>query len=721
MSTASKSRSQGSMLLRSMAAALLALGGAQATAQTTSVTLCAEPYLQSLPVVGNVPMWGYRQVAAAAECDSNAGVGTASPGPLITVPAGNTTLAITLVNKLTVPTSVVISGQRLPSNGGAPVMAADLFGAACTPTPGAAPSAPEHPQNCRVRSFTGETDPGTARLYTFSNLKPGTYLYQSGTHPQVQVQMGLFGMARQDAPLLSGSSVRQLFVGTDAGFDVDVPVVLSEIDPDQHARISQTLGSADPASWKAGNNSTFNYAPRFFLINGRVFDGSSANDLVANAGSGSRVILRLANAGLQSRSLMLNSGTWKLLTEDGNPYPAAREQATTLLPAGKTSDAQIISTAPTNGSTSRALALFDRRGGTDNADGTALGGQVARIAQTGPAVPFIAPIADQVANEGATPYTLQVNGGNITTYSLSSGAPAGMTIDASGLITWTSVPTGTVVPTSYSITVTGDDADANTAAASRTFALRINHRPTMGNVIQNVAHGAITVAAPGLLSAAADPDGDAPMSVVQTSAPSAGTLLLNADGSYSWSGPQPATGTSQVSFGVASRDPYGLQSNPATVTLNVAANVAPLAANDAYTITLARGALNVPLSVTNATQIAALTRPVATLTANDSDDGTVVATTIAAVVPVPPLSGTISARRINPNSPVGCTTNCATINPGIGQAQASVSFNTAAGTFMLTPHTLLSVPVPGTYEFRYTIRDDQNALSNQAVVRVTVN
>ena len=24
-------------------------------------------------------------------------------------------------------------------------------------------------------------------------MKPGTYLYQSGTHPQVQVQMGLYG------------------------------------------------------------------------------------------------------------------------------------------------------------------------------------------------------------------------------------------------------------------------------------------------------------------------------------------------------------------------------------------------------------------------------------------------------------------------------------------------------------------------------------------------
>ena len=39
--------------------------------------------------------------------------------------------------------------------------------------------------------------PGLANpiTYTFDNLRPGSFLLQSGTHPQVQVQMGLFGLA----------------------------------------------------------------------------------------------------------------------------------------------------------------------------------------------------------------------------------------------------------------------------------------------------------------------------------------------------------------------------------------------------------------------------------------------------------------------------------------------------------------------------------------------
>ena len=34
--------------------------------------------------------------------------------------------------------------------------------------------------------------------YSWTSMKPGTYLYHSGTHPQVQVQMGLYGGVKKD-------------------------------------------------------------------------------------------------------------------------------------------------------------------------------------------------------------------------------------------------------------------------------------------------------------------------------------------------------------------------------------------------------------------------------------------------------------------------------------------------------------------------------------------
>lgn len=393
MKSASKTGGHRAVRLQAVAAALLAIGSAQAGAAT--VTLCAEPYTLDLPGAPGVAMWGYRQVADGSSCTAAGGQRSSAAAPVITLPAGDTTLAVTLVNRLEVPTSVVLTGgQPLPGDGGAPVSAVDLIGPSCDPAAG---SVAER-LACRVRSFTGETEPGAARTYTFDNLRPGTFLLQSGTHPQVQVQMGLSALVREDAPPVSVTS-RRLYPApasdTNANFDVDVGVLLSEIDPAQHALIAGTLGtSGNQAQWKAGGNSTLNYAPRFFLVNGRVFEGSnlSATDIGISAPNGSRVVLRLANAGLQSRSLMLTDGTWQLLTEDGSRYAAPREQATMLLPAGKTSDAAIVAAGPeTLGDMRYAGAMFDRRAGTDNGDGSALGGQVARFAVTNQAGPLNRP------------------------------------------------------------------------------------------------------------------------------------------------------------------------------------------------------------------------------------------------------------------------------------------------------------------------------------------
>lgn len=370
-------------LLPIAAATLLAAGAG--TARAMSVTLCAEPYTVALPgETLPVPMWGYRQVADASQCSATSAPRSSAASPVITVPAGDSTLSVTLVNRLAVPTSVVIAGQALPADGGAAVMAEDLIGPSCDPSTLAMPTR----MACRVRSFTGETEPNASRTYTFTNLRPGSFLLQSGTHPQAQVQMGLVALLKQDAAPLD-LTARRLYgaaaADANASFDVDAAVVLSEVDVAQHNRIQSTLGTdGQQAQWKAGG-STLDYAPKHFLINGRPFDGSnvSASDIGVSAPNGSRLVLRLANAGLQSRSLMLTNGTWRVLTEDGYPYASPREQATVLLPAGKTGDVAMLAVnAGAVGSTATMGALFDRRGGAAGAGNAPLGGQVARLAVT---------------------------------------------------------------------------------------------------------------------------------------------------------------------------------------------------------------------------------------------------------------------------------------------------------------------------------------------------
>ena len=283
-----------------------------------------------------------------------------------------------------------------------------------------------------------------------------------------------------------------------------------------------------------------------------------------------------------------------------------------------------------------------------------------------------------------------------------------MTISPTGLISW-AAPLGTSVPTAYDVTVSGSDGSTTVA---QTFNVRVNHTPTIaptGPIA--VAHGSVTIAAPGVLAGATDPDGDA-LSSVQTVAASAGTLSLSANGSYTWTGPQPASGSTPVTFSVASRDPFGLQSAPTTVTLDVAANVAPVAANDAYTITLARG------GILNA---AARHRQ------RGADHRHDTSRSIRRSLRQRHRSGQRSAcEPANPSTSLRAASDASIRidrrhhrDPDHCWAsrrsdEATVMIN-ANGTFRFTPripntnNTALQFPVAGTYEFAYIVRDDQNA------------
>ncbi len=53
----------------------------------------------------------------------------------------------------------------------------------------------------RVQSFGTEVPVGTtATALTWTGLKPGTYLLESGTHPSIQVPMGLYGIVVVTTP-----------------------------------------------------------------------------------------------------------------------------------------------------------------------------------------------------------------------------------------------------------------------------------------------------------------------------------------------------------------------------------------------------------------------------------------------------------------------------------------------------------------------------------------
>jgi FtsP/CotA-like multicopper oxidase with cupredoxin domain len=289
-------------------------GDPQSRAALASVVvfLRAEAFTKSMQDGTDVVMWGYAQDSAFGAHD---GV-LSSPGPVVELQPDTTQLTIRLENNLSVPTSVVVDGliSALPA----------------VRSPGG-----------RVRSFTREAAPGNATpvSYTFNILRPGTFLYKSGTSPQVQVQMGLLGAARRL------SAAGEAYPGQ--AFDDELLLVYSEIDPALHDAVATgNYGPGRPMT------STVNYVPKYFLINGEdVMGGAYAVD----AGlAGRRLLVRFVNGGLRTHAPLFLQTYVTALAEDAFVYKHLSEEYSVLLPAGKTKD--VVFTIPASGAT----LLYDR-------------------------------------------------------------------------------------------------------------------------------------------------------------------------------------------------------------------------------------------------------------------------------------------------------------------------------------------------------------------------
>jgi hypothetical protein len=301
-----------------------------------------------------IPMWGY--VLCQDSAFTNCAASATAPGPALTVPANDTELKISLSNVLPVPTSLVINGLIKPMT---PVWDGGETGN--RPSPAA-----------RVRSFDTEASAsGGVADYTWLNVKPGTYLYQSGTQPQVQVQMGLYGaMTKNQADV--GSTPALAYPGV--AYDNQATLLYSEIDPALHAAVA--TGSYGTAP---GFTSTFNYAPKYFLINGQPYP--NANSVVSPVGNTGRTLLRLLNAGLTTHVPMLQGNVWMPVAEDGKPYAYPTSQYTALLPAAKTMDVVLVADAG-----GAIYPVIDRRLNLSN-NGLSNGGMLTQLAYGAAGVP----------------------------------------------------------------------------------------------------------------------------------------------------------------------------------------------------------------------------------------------------------------------------------------------------------------------------------------------
>ena len=259
---------------------VLLLGATVAVAQQ-QVNLTAAPTSLTLPDGSNVPMWGYTcsvtgtpaAGTSAQACSKLSPAATTGWSPIvITVPYGEN-LQIGLTNNLTfgansIPTSIVIVGQlggglgNSATSNGSP---AHENLSTTWPIANSGPVFVPPTQGTRVQSLAGEVSavastttptctvpsgsvPATGcGTLTWSNLRPGTYLLESGTHPSIQVPMGLYGIVV--VTTVPGASAGCAYPGATAGtcavnYNAEVPLLFSEIDPGQNNAVSSAVNTS---------------------------------------------------------------------------------------------------------------------------------------------------------------------------------------------------------------------------------------------------------------------------------------------------------------------------------------------------------------------------------------------------------------------------------------------------------------------------------------------
>jgi len=204
-------------------------------------------YVQT-PDANTVYMWGFSAGANPFQ----------HPSPVLCVNEGDT-VTVRLNNTLPVDVSIIFPGQEGVLADGAPTQPQFDGGGNLTSLANAAPAN------------------GGSVTYTFVAAHPGTFLYQSGTDPAIQVRLGLFGA------LIVRPAAGDKWVYNDTGqpdlqnshFNPDpageVLVLQSEIDPIMNQVVELQVANGQPVSY----DMTL-YHPRYWFLNGRGFPDTLA-------------------------------------------------------------------------------------------------------------------------------------------------------------------------------------------------------------------------------------------------------------------------------------------------------------------------------------------------------------------------------------------------------------------------------------------------------------
>ena len=192
---------------------------------------------------GSLLTWGY----AADDAGAFPGV-MQYPGPTMIVNEGDE-VVIRLKNELLMPVSIVFPGQS-----------------GVTATGGTA--------GVLTQESTGPAD---VVEYRFIASRPGTYLYHSGTRPDLQVEMGLVG-AIIVRPAGYSEANRTAYGDAGSAYDHEYLFLLTEMDFQVHEQVSINIAAGLPP--ETGIDSA-NFSSEYWFINGRA-----SPDTMMPAGTG---------------------------------------------------------------------------------------------------------------------------------------------------------------------------------------------------------------------------------------------------------------------------------------------------------------------------------------------------------------------------------------------------------------------------------------------------
>ncbi len=583
-----------------LAISVLLLGASVSFAQ---VSLTAGPANATLPDGSTVPMWGYSCTAATAPASCLALNGGAGWSPVvITTPPGS--LTINLTNSLTfgankIPTSLVIVGQ-LGGGLGAPgstTPSPDHSSAQTVTWPIADPTTAGIPptQGARVQSFGTEVAAGATTALTWTSLRPGTYLLESGTHPSIQGPMGLYGIVvvtTAPAGATPGTAYPAVGASPAVTYNAEIPMLFSEIDPVQNRAVNaavNTAGFSETMVWNGqpsgcGNpaSATYNqcyppavnYTPLYYLINGKAFDKTNAAASVfptapATVASGN-VLVRMVNAGLRMHvpsivGALTGSGAgFGLIAEDGNPLPGVtRVQSEVFMPAGKTYDVTI--NVPAAGTT--ALPIFDRELSLSANSNSRDGGMLAYISVNGAVLPTTGAFASTGAAAVNDAYSALVAGQSLTISDPSKGVIANdvnvygvqllaqatngtVTLNSNG--TFTYKPTGSATSDSFTYCANGSVTGTTCSSGlTATVALGATNIADGGITCSPFTYNAntakyLSIRTPGVLANCKDA-ANLPLTVDTTTVSASGMTVV-ADASGGFAAIAPGAGTYTFTF-----------------------------------------------------------------------------------------------------------------------------------------------------------------------------